>query len=191
MSNVEKRFQNDRNGKAMGRRRIRPTREQSASSRRGLRRFIRVCGPEGSWYLEDMSLWASVWRTGLILGLATTVRAGEVGLIKVKGGIGPATASYVARGIQVSTSRQDACLIIELDTPGGALTSTKDIIQSFYASKVPIVVYVAPAGAWAGSAGCFITMAADVAAMAPSTSTGAAHPVSIAAVGVEKTDDVM
>ena len=88
-------------------------------------------------------------------------------------------------------SASDACLIIELDTPGGSLDSTKEIVQKFYASNVPTVVYVFPDGAWAGSAGCFITLAADVAAMAPGTSIGAAHPVSIGAGGEEKTSDVM
>src|SRR6185295_8468119 len=79
-----------------------------------------------------------------------------------------------------------------LDTPGGLLDSTQDIVQKFYASSVPTVVYVAPAPARAASAGTFITMAADVAAMAPHTRIGAAHPVSIGAGGdVEKTDDVM
>jgi len=138
-----------------------------------------------------MKLWASVWRTGLVVGIAATVRAGDVGLIKVKGAIGTGTASYIARAIEVSGARRDSCLIVQLDTPGGTLSATKDIVQSFYASKVPIVVYVAPAGAWAGSAGCFITMAADVAAMAPSTSIGAAPPVSIGPGGAEKMDDVM
>src|SRR5262249_41500957 len=105
--------------------------------------------------------------------------------------IGPATANYIARGIEVATERKEECLIVQLDTPGGALNSTKDIVQSFYGSQVPVVVYVAPAGAWAGSAGCFITVASDVAAMAPGTSIGAAHPVSVGPGGVEKTDDVM
>ena len=82
-------------------------------------------------------------------------------------------------------------LIIELDTPGGSLDATKEIVQKFYASSVPTVVYVFPEGAWAGSAGCFITLAADVAAMAPGTSIGAAHPVSIGPGGEEKTSDVM
>src|SRR5207244_12981885 len=93
--------------------------------------------------------------------------------------------------IDVSGGRGDTCLVIQLDTPGGLLDSTKEIVQGFYASKVPVVVYVSPAGAWAASAGCFITMAADVAAMAPSTSIGAAHPVSMGIGGMEKTDDVM
>jgi membrane-bound serine protease (ClpP class) len=115
----------------------------------------------------------------------------DVGLIKVKGAIGPATASYISRAIDVASERGDACLIIELDTPGGSLESTKDIVQQFYASTVPTVVYVFPDGAWAGSAGCFITLAANVAAMAPGTSIGAAHPVSIGAGGEEKVSDVM
>jgi membrane-bound serine protease (ClpP class) len=137
-----------------------------------------------------MRLWATI-LAGMIFGFAPSVRAADVALIKVKGGIGPATVNYISRAIALAEKRQDVCLIIELDTPGGLVTSTKDIVQSFYQSQVPIVVYVAPAGAWAASAGCLITMAADVAAMAPSTSIGAAHPVGIAPGGGEKTDDVM
>jgi membrane-bound serine protease (ClpP class) len=129
--------------------------------------------------------------------VANLGRAAEstVGLIRVNGAIGPATASYIARAIQLSGERADACLVLQLDTPGGLLDSTKDIVQSFYASRVPVVVFVAPEGANAGSAGCFITLAAEVAAMAPNTSIGAAHPVSIggggATGGEEKPDEVM
>jgi len=101
---------------------------------------------------------------GLMLGSAAEVCA-DVGLIKIDGAIGPATASYIARAVDVSGARNDACLIIQLDTPGGLLDSTKQIVQKLYASTVPTVVYVAPSGANAGSAGCFITLAADVAAM--------------------------
>jgi membrane-bound serine protease (ClpP class) len=119
-------------------------------------------------------------------------QATEVSLIRISGAIGPATAGYIGRSIEVSTARQDACLIIELDTPGGLLDSTKEIVQTFFAAKVPVVVYVSPSGGGAGSAGCFITLAADVAAMAPNTTIGAAHPVSIGSGGgEEKTDDVM
>src|SRR5215471_3053079 len=136
-------------------------------------------------------------RLGVLLaflfGGLFPLTAGEVGLIKIDGAIGPATASYIERAIQVSGSRDYACLIVQLDTPGGLLDSTKEIVQAFYASPVPVVVYVAPSGANAGSAGCFITLAADVAAMAPNTSIGAAHPVSIGspATGDSKPDEVM
>jgi len=126
-----------------------------------------------------------------MLGSSAGLRATDVGLIRIDGAIGPATASYIARAIDVAVEREYPCLIIELDTPGGSLDSTKQIVQKFYASTVPTVVYVAPDGAWAGSAGCFITLAADVAAMAPGTSIGAAHPVSIGAGGEEKISDTM
>lgn len=123
--------------------------------------------------------------------LAPGLRAAEVGLIRIDGAIGPATADYISRAISVAGSRDYACLVVELDTPGGLLESTKQIVQSFYTSKVPVVVYVAPSGGNAASAGCFITLAADIAAMAPHTSIGAAHPVSMGGGGEEKTDDVM
>jgi membrane-bound serine protease (ClpP class) len=111
--------------------------------------------------------------------------------MKIDGAIGPATASYISRAIDLAANQNDVCLIIQLDTPGGLLDSTKDIVQKFYASKVSIVVYVAPSGANAASAGCFITLAADIAAMAPHTSIGAAHPVSMGGGGEQKMDDVM
>ncbi len=128
----------------------------------------------------------------LLLGFSGAASPAEVGWIRINGAIGPATASYIARAIDLAGERQHECLVVQLDTPGGLLDSTKEIVQNFYASKVPVVVYVAPSGANAGSAGCFITLAADVAAMAPNTSIGAAHPVSIGTGGgSEKPDEVM
>jgi len=127
---------------------------------------------------------------GLLLG--ATAQASQVGLIKIDGAIGPATASYIARALDTAAEQHDECLIIQLDTPGGLLDSTKQIVQTFYAAKIPTVVYVAPSGACAGSAGVFITLAADIAAMAPHSSLGAAHPVQIGTSGgAEKMDDVM
>ncbi len=125
-------------------------------------------------------------------GLVFSLRAADVGLIRIDAAIGPATASYISRAIEVAKGQGDVCLIIELDTPGGLLESTKEIVQTLYESPVPTVVYVFPEGANAASAGCFITLAADVAAMAPHTSIGAAHPVSMGTGGeAENTDEVM
>ncbi len=128
----------------------------------------------------------------LVLGLAPAMLAEQAGLIKISGVIGPATASYIQRAVNEAATRGYICLIIQLDTPGGLLDSTKEIVQSLYSSPSPTVVYVAPAGATAASAGCFITLAADVAAMAPGTSIGAAHPVAMGggAAGQEP-DEVM
>ena len=134
------------------------------------------------------------WRFIAVVGIlfSVAVNAAQVGLIKINGAIGPATASYISRAVDAAAAQHDECLIIQLDTPGGLLESTKQIVQTFYAAKIPTVVYVAPSGASAGSAGVFITLAADVAVMAPHSSIGAAHPVEIGASGsAEKTDDVM
>lgn len=125
---------------------------------------------------------------------ATVAAAEKVALIKIDGAIGPATASYIARGIDGAQKQGAQCLVIQLNTPGGLLDSTQKIVQSFLGSPLPVVVYVSPTGATATSAGCFITLAASVAAMAPATTIGAAHPVSIGGFpggGEEKTDDTM
>jgi membrane-bound serine protease (ClpP class) len=113
----------------------------------------------------------------LMFATTTGLRAGNVGMIEVRSSISPATESYISRAITVSELEKYSCLIIELNTLGGSVGATKDIVDKFNASQVPIVVYVAPSGATATSAGTFITMAADVAVMAPHTTIGAAHPV--------------
>ena len=131
---------------------------------------------------------------GWLLGSATGIAAEPVALIKVEGPIGPATAGYITRAMDQAAGNNAPCLIIQLDTPGGLLDSTKVIVQKFLGSPVPSVVFVAPAGATATSAGCFITLAADIAAMEPTTSIGAAHPVAIGGSPVgeaEKLDATM
>jgi len=127
------------------------------------------------------------------LALASGAEAEKVARIKINGAIGPATASYISRGIHEAQAQDAQCLIIQLDTPGGLLDSTKTIVQELLAAPLPTVVYVAPAGATATSAGCFITLAADIAAMAPATTIGAAHPVQIGTGGTSepKADDSM
>jgi membrane-bound serine protease (ClpP class) len=91
--------------------------------------------------------------------------------------ISPAVADFLKKGIKRASEENVACIIIELDTPGGLAESMREIVMAIFASKVPVVVYVAPSGARAASAGVMITMAADIAAMAPGTNIGAAHPV--------------
>ena len=103
----------------------------------------------------------------------------HVDLITVEGVIDPFTAQYVGRGLDMAQRDGAQCLVIQLDTPGGADTSMRVIVQRMLNSSVPTVVYVSPAGARAGSAGVFITLAANVAAMAPGTNIGAAHPVAM------------
>jgi membrane-bound serine protease (ClpP class) len=137
---------------------------------------------------------STILLLGWWLGTTAAIGAEHVSLIRIDGAIGPATAGYIARAIDQAEEDQSQCLIIELDTPGGLLDSTKTIVQKFLGSSVPVVVYVAPAGATATSAGCFVTLAADLAVMAPTTSIGAAHPVTIGgnpAGGEEKLDDTM
>lgn len=130
----------------------------------------------------------------LLLGCGWARAAEKLSLIKIDGAIGPATASYIARSIEQAHGQNAQCLVVQLNTPGGLLESTQTIVQSFLAAPIPVVVYVAPIGATATSAGCFITISASVAAMAPATTIGAAHPVTIGgnpAGGEEKPDDTM
>ncbi|MBI2982150.1 MAG: nodulation protein NfeD [Deltaproteobacteria bacterium] len=91
--------------------------------------------------------------------------------------INPITAEYIEKGIEWAEREGDLAIVIQLDTPGGLLSSTRTIVKKILNSQVPVIVYVAPSGARAGSAGVFMTLASHVAAMAPSTNIGAAHPV--------------
>jgi len=97
--------------------------------------------------------------------------------LKIDGAINPVTAGYIHRGIEKARNENAECLLIELNTPGGLLKSTRVIVGDLLESPVPVIVYVSPPGAQAGSAGVFITLAAQLAAMSPGTNLGAAHPV--------------
>ncbi len=99
--------------------------------------------------------------------------------LKFDSSVNPVTKDYVLENIRQANQEGAAAIIIQLDTPGGLGASMREIVQAMLNSSVPTIVYVAPAGARAGSAGVFITLAADIAVMAPGTNIGAAHPVNL------------
>jgi len=101
----------------------------------------------------------------------------HVHLIVVDGGINPAVDDYIKENIARAHVSGAKALVIQLDTPGGLLSSTRSIVKEILGAPLPVIVYVAPSGAGAGSAGVFITLAGHIAAMAPGTNIGAAHPV--------------
>lgn len=103
--------------------------------------------------------------------------AGPVHFLELHGSINPGSASYILESLAAAQKENAQALLLRLDTPGGLLSSTRDIIQSFSSSNIPVIVFVAPGGASATSAGALITISAHVAAMAPGTNIGAAHPV--------------
>ena len=106
------------------------------------------------------------------------VQKGKVLVITVDGVINPVSAEFIEKNIDRASAMNAAALVIELDTPGGLDTSMRSIVKGIISSRVPVIVYVSPSGARDASAGVFITMAAHIAAMAPGTNIGAAHPVS-------------
>ncbi len=135
----------------------------------------------GVRYLTFIAM--SVVTIFLLGSLVALAQGGEhVDVVTVKGVIDPLIAQYVGRGIEIAQQDGAQCLVIQLDTPGGSDGPMRGIVQDILNSTVPVVVYVSPAGARAGSAGVFITLAADIAAMAPGTNIGAAHPVGITGV---------
>jgi membrane-bound serine protease (ClpP class) len=123
----------------------------------------------------------------IFLALAQLASAQIVHLV-VDDTIQPISAEYISRGIDDANARHADAVLIDLRTPGGLETSMREIVQKILASPIPVIVYVSPSGARAASAGFFILESADVAAMAPGTNTGAAHPVMM---GGPPMDDVM
>ncbi len=103
----------------------------------------------------------------------------SIHFLTIDGSINPVTSDYIHEGIKRAESQNAQVIIVELNTPGGLLKSTRIIVTEFLTTKVPVVVYVSPQGAQAASAGVFITLAAHIAVMAPGTNIGAAHPVSM------------
>jgi membrane-bound serine protease (ClpP class) len=129
-------------------------------------------------------LWLGVLVTFLLTGFC----AADVLKVVVDDAIQPVTAEYIARALDAAAAHHDQAVLIEINTPGGLVDSTREIIEKIVASPVPVIIYVTPSGSRAASAGFFILESADIAAMAPGTNTGAAHPVIL---GGPKMDDVM
>ncbi|CAN5264215.1 nodulation protein NfeD [soil metagenome] len=125
-------------------------------------------------YMHALRIFILLFFSFPICGFSQTILS-----ITVKGGINPSSAEFIQDAIDQAEKEKAECLLIHLNTPGGLVTSTRDIVSGILRSKVPVIVYVNPEGAHAGSAGVFITLAANIAAMAPGTNIGAAHPVSL------------
>lgn len=120
--------------------------------------------------------------------LASMFASAEILKVVVDDTIQPISEEYIARAIAEAGRRHDQAVLIEMNTPGGLVDSTRQIIEHITTSSVPVIIYVTPSGSRAASAGFFILESADIAAMAPGTNTGAAHPVIL---GGGKMDDVM
>ena len=132
---------------------------------------------------------------GLLLVVSITVRAqtasSRIDVLTVKGTINPVLTDYISRGIDQAEETGAHAVIIQMDTPGGLDTAMRDIIQEIINAKVPVVVYVSPAGARAASAGAYITLAAHIAVMAPNTAIGAATPVALGGDGEAQMSEEM
>jgi membrane-bound serine protease (ClpP class) len=128
---------------------------------------------------------AALVSLGLAVAASSEAATAQVSLLQIDGVISPVTVRLVATAIDRAQAERSQALIIELDTPGGLERSMRAIVQRMLNAEVPVIVYVAPTGSRAASAGVFITLAAHVAAMAPATNIGAAHPVALGG-GVDK-----
>ncbi len=113
--------------------------------------------------------------------------SGDAYVLTLSGSINPGSSHLVKLSLQTATEEAASCLVIELDTPGGLAESMREIVQEILGAEIPVIVYVYPGGARAASAGVMITMAADIAAMAPGTNIGAAHPVGAGGKEIEET----
>jgi membrane-bound serine protease (ClpP class) len=125
------------------------------------------------------------------IGIEAQAASSRIDVLYATGTINPVLANYIERGINQAEEENAIACIIQLDTPGGLDTAMRDIVKDIVSAEVPVVVYVSPSGARAASAGVFITIAAHVAAMAPNTAIGAAHPVAIGAEGEAQMSEEM
>jgi membrane-bound serine protease (ClpP class) len=124
-----------------------------------------------------LAFFVALLAVALLPNTVSSAAGHSVKVLRVEGIIVPVVADYIDRGIEEAEARGNTIVIIELDTPGGLLDTTQKIVERILNAQVPVVVYVSPAGGWAGSAGTFITIASHIAAMAPGSRIGAATPV--------------
>jgi len=120
---------------------------------------------------------SAVLAVAFTMNTAVLSQQPVVYVIKIDGSINPSTSDYIKRSIQEANQKGAECLVIELNTPGGLLKSTRYIVSDLLTSPVPVIVFVSPSGSQAASAGVFITLASNIAVMAPGTNIGASHPV--------------
>lgn len=129
------------------------------------------------------------WILGCVIGtvlLSTTAWAEDrIVVVEISGAINPVVAEFVSTEIEEANAAQDELIILRMDTPGGLDTSMRQIIKSIQKSKIPVATFIAPSGSRGASAGTFITIASHIAAMAPGTNIGAAHPVNMMGGGKE------
>jgi membrane-bound serine protease (ClpP class) len=135
-----------------------------------------------------LTLLILVFSMGLACSAPNNNTYSKVMIARIDGAIDPAIAKYIERGINLAESKNANAFIISMDTPGGLDDSMRTIVKRILASRIPVVVYVSPQGARAASAGAIIALSANIAAMSPGTSIGAAHPVNL---GGETTDSTM
>lgn len=137
------------------------------------------------------SVLLSVFICSIAFVLSSAAASAEILKVVVDDTIQPISQEYIGRAIDEAARRKDQAVLIEMNTPGGMVSSTREIIEKISTSPVPVVVYVTPTGGHAGSAGIFILESADIAAMAPGTAAGAAHPVVLIGPVQLKPDDEM
>lgn len=149
--------------------------------------------------IQRMNSLLRIFRIAVLIALlltvliSTCVRADSptVIVLNVKGIINPVMADYLAGGIKEAENKNAIACVVQLDTPGGLDTAMRDMVQAIVNARVPVIVYVSPAGARAASAGVFITVSAHIAAMAPNTAIGAASPVSLSSEGEQEMSETM
>jgi membrane-bound serine protease (ClpP class) len=149
---------------------------------------IRIRGLMKCW--EALAFLAGSWLIILLIFTVSFSKEPEkhIKVIRIEESINPGTAAFLERGTQQAVQDEAALLVVELDTPGGLVTSMRTMVKTIMNAPVPVAVFVSPSGAQAASAGVFVVLAADIAAMAPGTNIGAAHPV---VAGGKEMDETM